>query len=186
MPPYADVMASRQRNLVERELTGCPFGKPFSAVCIGETQARYGGERAAALERLDDPRQHPLSIIHDNRRNLRREEGTRIRRRGVTANDNRYVWRQRAHTPSQRQHFVGFEGVHRRDAHEPGTRNAQMFFERAEAQIGNGHLMPMRFERRRDVLHPERFDSEEGTEAKALVRRHRTQQKDSHLFSVRG
>ena len=40
--------------------------------------------------------------------------------------------------------------------------------------------MAARFERGRDVLHAERFDAEERTEAEAFVARDGTQQEDVH------
>jgi hypothetical protein len=153
---------------------------------IAKAEARHGAERSAVLESIGHSRQNRLAVVYDHRRNFGGKERRRIRRRGVTANDDRHFGRQRAHATNQREHFIGFERVHRRDADQRWTRDAQNFSERAEAQIGERHMMPLRFERRRDVLHAERLDAEERTEAETLIRRHRTQQKDSHLFGVRG
>jgi hypothetical protein len=61
-----------------------------------------------------------------------------------------------------------------------------MFLERREAEIGKRDVVPARFERRRDVLHAERLDSEEWTQSKTLVRRYGPKQEDSHLSGVGG
>ena len=53
-----------------------------------------------------------------------------------------------------------------------------------ESQICNRDAMPARLERRRDVLHAERLDSKERTEAKTVVRRHGTQQQNAHFWRL--
>ncbi len=84
-------------------------------------------------------------------------------------------------TCGQRQYIVGLERVHGRNADERGTLAVDVVLERpAEAQVGERDIVPVSFERGRDVLHAERFDAEEGAESVPFVPRDRAQQQDLH------
>ena len=74
--------------------------------------------------------------------------------------------------------------MHGRDADDVGSGAANLGGERTrEAEIGERHAMPARFERGRDVLHAERLDAKERSEAEAFVRRHGPQQQNVHVSS---
>ena len=67
-----------------------------------------------------------------------------------------------------------------------GRRRAHLVLERAaEAEIGQRDAVAAGFERRGDVLHAERLDAEEGTEAEPLVAGNGTQQQNIHARRAR-
>ena len=113
--------------------------------------------------------------------------GVGIRRRGVAADDDRDVRDDHARTrlASASTSSVSSACIAAIPT-RPGRARRRCVSSEREAQIGERDLVPARFERRRDVLHPERLDSEERTQAETFVRGHRTKEKDSHLCRVGG
>ncbi len=104
----------------------------------------------------------------------------------MPADDDRHLGRERADLRGKRQHVVGFERVHRGDADERGPGRAHLVLERStEAEIGQRDAMAAGFERRGDVLHAERLDAKEGTEAEPLVAGNGTQQQHIHARGAR-
>jgi hypothetical protein len=99
----------------------------------------------------------------------------------MPADENEDVRRVSAHAAHERQHVVNLERVHARDADDSRPdRREDALDGPGEAQIAQRDTVAARFERRADVLHAERFDAEEGTEAESLVAWRRTQEQKVH------
>ena len=100
----------------------------------------------------------------------------------MAADDDRHLRRQRAHPRRERQHFVGFERVHRGDADQlPGRAARMLLFERAtESEVGERDPVAAGLERGGDVFHAERLDAKERTEAEPFVAGNGTQQQHIH------
>ena len=100
----------------------------------------------------------------------------------MAAHDDRHARQQRSNALGERDHFVGFERVHRRDADEGGTRATNVSGQRTpEAKVDQRDAVAARLERRRDVFHAQRLDAEEGAEPEAFVRGHGPQQQNVHV-----
>jgi hypothetical protein len=99
----------------------------------------------------------------------------------MTADQNERCRREAPDLAGERQRFVGFEGVHARDAHERRPRAAKRTIQRGTVpEVDDRRAMPARFERRGDVLEPERFDSKERPQPEPIVAGHRPQEQDVH------
>ena len=99
----------------------------------------------------------------------------------MAADDDRHVRREPRTSRASAEHLVGLERVHAGDADERRARASQLLLDgAAEAQIGDRDAVAARLERGGDVLHAERLDAEERTEAEAFVSWDRTQQQDVH------
>ena len=85
----------------------------------------------------------------------------------MSAHDDRHIRRQGADATHEREHIVGLEGVHCGYADEVRPKDAHVMIERfAETEIGEHDTVPLRFERRSDALHAERFDAKNGLRPK--------------------
>ncbi len=106
----AEPAAARRRARTCRSRPPCAHARRRRP----EAQAADIVRARASVERVSDARQHQLAIVEHHRRHVGHEERLGIRRRGMSADDDRDVRRPRAHPPRERQHVVGFERVHRR------------------------------------------------------------------------
>jgi hypothetical protein len=105
----------------------------------------------------------------------------------VPANDDECFGARSPDVSRQRQGFVSFKGVHARNPHHRRPERPKVIVHRsAESKVDDGCTMAARLERRCDIFHSERFDSEEGTKTEAIVSRNRPKEEDVHALDQRG
>ena len=181
-PPRRHVVTRRQRHFVQ-----CPCSRfaerPHDpAVPVWQRKAAHLRQRRAAIERVAHARQRAFAVVEHHCADLRDQKGLRVGRGGMPADDDRHVGRERPHTARERDDFVRLQRVHRGDTDEARPCDAHLRSERsAEAEIGQRHAMPARFERGGDVFHAERFDAEKRAETEPLVPWNGAKQQDVHV-----
>jgi hypothetical protein len=116
--PRAHVLPGGQRHAVERQRSRLTFSAQRPTLAVTERETGHIPEGCAPLEGVGHLRHHPLAIVHDDRRHVRHEERRGIGRSSMTTDHDRHVGGQPAHTTRERDHFIGFERVHGRDADE--------------------------------------------------------------------
>ena len=93
----------------------------------------------------------------------------------MTADDERRRRRRAAHARGECQHVIGFESVHPGNADQARFEVVEVVLDgAAEPEVRDASLVATRFERRRDVFHPERLDSKERAQPEPLARRNWT------------
>ncbi len=187
--PGCDVMAGGMRHQVELEgiASIARRGRPDpGAIRSPDGDPWHRGQRLPPLERFDDSWHRPLAVVQHDGVDRGSSERCGIRRRGVPADNQRHVRGDGTDPRDQVEHVVGLERVHRGDADDARPLAEIPLDAAGEAQVGERHLMAACLERSGDVLHPERLDAEERTEAEALVTRDRPQQEDAHRSGRRG
>ena len=104
----------------------------------------------------------------------------------MPADEDERVGRSATHAADEGERVVDLERVHAGDADHARARGPEIVLDGTrETQIAQRDVVAAGFERGADVLHPERFDSEERTEAEAFVAGHGPQQQHVHGRSVR-
>jgi hypothetical protein len=116
----------RQRDVVEIERAGLAGCLHHLAVHSAQRKSRNRGERHAALDRVAHVRQRFLAVVQHDGCRLGNEERLGIGGGRVAADDDRHLRRQRANAPDEVHDLVGFERVHRGDAHQRRTRPADL------------------------------------------------------------
>jgi hypothetical protein len=180
LAPTIEVSPGRQRNTVEREdlVVGRGF-HPF-AVRAANRHAGDGGPRLARFEGLDQSRHRAFAVVQHDRVDGGGGEGGGIRGGCVSADDQRHVRRDTPDAGDELEHVFGLEGMHRCHADEFRTLREVVLDRTAEAKIDQRDVVTAGLERGRDVLHAERLDSEEGTEAEPFVAWNGTEQQYVH------
>jgi hypothetical protein len=126
-----------------------------------------------SLECVGESRKRSLTVIDANR--VDAFDAERLRESGGGMPSDRYerLGNRRSNASNERQNVVRFERMHARDSNEPGSAFLQMvLYGPCETKVQKVHVMTAVDETASDVLHSERLDPEERSEAETLVARH--------------
>ena len=119
--PWPHEIACGHRHLVEAQLTRVTGRPDLFTVGTAQGEPGHGRERQSTFERVHDPRQRLLAVVEHHRVHVGGEERGRTGGGRVAADDERHAGRRASDACGELQHVVGFERVHRRDAHEIGA-----------------------------------------------------------------
>jgi hypothetical protein len=180
-PPAVHQPARGERDGVERERLGARRRRLYATGTIRNGHARHAAQRLSPLHGFSNLRQDPLAIIEHHRIDGAAEKGRGVGGRRVSSHDDWHVRRKAPHPPRERKDLVGLERMHGRNSDYRRARPAHFPLDRAaEAQVRDGDPVATGLERSGDVLHAERFDAEERTEAESFVLGNRAEQEDVH------